>query len=70
VLGNGSFLGYRLIRGFSPDNFSGVTPDKMPNVAPTPALIMILAPGAFLCLGLILGFINWRRQCRTRRQSA
>ncbi|MBN1917738.1 MAG: electron transport complex subunit E [Verrucomicrobia bacterium] len=61
VLGNGSFLGYRLIPGFDPNNFSGVKPADMPNVPPTPALIMILAPGAFLCLGLILGFISWRR---------
>jgi electron transport complex protein RnfE len=29
-----------------------------------PALIMILPPGAFLTLGLILGWINWRRQRR------
>jgi electron transport complex protein RnfE len=70
VLGNGSFLGYRLVPGFSPDNFSGVKPPDMPHVAPTPALIMILAPGAFLCLGLILGFINWRRLRKARRQSA
>jgi electron transport complex protein RnfE len=70
VLGNGSFLGYRLVPGFGPDNFSGLTPADMPGVAPTPALIMILAPGAFLCLGLILGFISWRRLRKARRQSA
>jgi electron transport complex protein RnfE len=61
VLGSGTFYGYRLIRNFSPDNFTGVKPSDMPNVPPTPALIMTLASGAFLCLGLILGFINWRR---------
>jgi electron transport complex protein RnfE len=32
-----------------------------------PALIMILPPGAFLSLGLILGFINWRHARRARR---
>ena len=35
-----------------------------------PALIMILPPGAFLSLGLILGWINWRRLRRARRQSS
>jgi len=70
VLGNGTFFGYRLIPGFAPENFEGVAPSDMPHVAPTPALIMILAPGAFLCLGLILGFIGWRRLCKARRQSA
>ena len=35
-----------------------------------PALIMILPPGAFLSLGLILGIINWRHGRRARRASA
>ncbi len=35
-----------------------------------PALIMILPPGAFLSLGLILGFINLRRLRKARRQSS
>jgi len=33
-----------------------------------PALIMILPPGAFLSLGLMLGWINWRRSRRARRR--
>jgi electron transport complex protein RnfE len=61
VLGSGTFLGYRLIPGFSADNFGRIPEALIPSVRPTPALIMILAPGAFLTLGLILGFINWRR---------
>jgi Na+-translocating ferredoxin:NAD+ oxidoreductase RnfE subunit len=48
---------------------SSVTPADMPHVPPTPALIMILAPGGFLCLGLILGFISWRRLRKAPRQS-
>ncbi len=51
VLGNGTFLGYKLIPGFQP------------------ALIMILPPGAFLSLGIILGIINWRRVRRARRRT-
>lgn len=51
VLGNGTFLGYKLVPGFQP------------------ALIMILPPGAFLSLGIILGFINWRRVRRERGRS-
>ena len=34
-----------------------------------PALIMILPPGAFLSLGLMLGWINWRRMRRERRHA-
>jgi len=33
-----------------------------------PALIMILPPGAFLSLGLMLGWINWRRSRRAQRR--
>jgi electron transport complex protein RnfE len=61
VLGSGTFLGYRLVPGFNADNFGRIPKALIPSVRPTPALIMILAPGAFLTLGLILGFINWRR---------
>ena len=34
-----------------------------------PVLIMILSPGAFLTIGLIIGFLNWREAARKRHHS-
>ena len=32
-----------------------------------PAVIMILPPGAFITLGLLMGYFNWRRDKKTRQ---
>ncbi|MBI4007649.1 MAG: electron transport complex subunit RsxE, partial [Planctomycetes bacterium] len=33
-----------------------------------PASVMIMAPGAFLLMGLILGFLKWRKERKSRKR--
>lgn len=33
-----------------------------------PASVMIMAPGAFLVMGLILGYFNWRKERKSRKR--
>jgi electron transport complex protein RnfE len=54
VLGSGSIWGYPWV------------PTSWP-VRYVPASILVQAPGAFLVLGLLLGFINWFRGLRVSR---
>jgi electron transport complex protein RnfE len=50
VLGSGKFLGITITNYYSPA------------AKVQPAAAMIMAPGAFIVIALILGFINWRKQ--------
>lgn len=50
VLGSGTLLGIRITNLYSPDG------------AVLPAAVMIMAPGAFIVIALLIGVINWRKQ--------
>jgi electron transport complex protein RnfE len=50
VLGSGTFWDITITSQYSPTS------------AVKPAAVMIMAPGAFIVIALILGFRNWRRQ--------
>lgn len=50
VLGSGKFLGITITNHYSP------SADVRPMAA------MVMAPGAFVVIALILGFINWRKE--------
>ncbi len=55
VTGSGTFLGIRLSGSFSPEG------------AVAPASVMIMAPGAFVVIALIIGAIQWRRAAKLKR---
>jgi electron transport complex protein RnfE len=52
ILGSGTFLGITIAEWYSPAG------------AVQPASVMIMAPGAFFVIALIMGFIAWRRERR------
>lgn len=54
-LGSGTFLGIRITNYFTSEGIVA------------PASVMLMAPGAFVVIALIIGFINWRR-ARTLRK--
>lgn len=49
VLGSGKFWGITITSYYAPEGFI------------KPAAVMVMAPGAFVIIGLIMGFRNWRR---------
>ncbi|MFH1874501.1 MAG: electron transport complex subunit E [Pseudomonadota bacterium] len=50
VIGSGTFLNIRITDYYGP-------------IGPiAPAAVMIMAPGAFIVIALLIGFINWRKQ--------
>lgn len=55
LLGSGTFLGIRISGHFSADG------------PVAPASVMLMAPGAFIVIALILGFMNRRRARKLRR---
>ena len=55
ALGSGTFLGIRITGYFSPEGII------------SPASVMIMAPGAFVVIALIIGVLNWRRERRLRK---
>lgn len=57
VLGSGTFWGITIADRYSPSAHI------------EPAAVMIMAPGAFIVIALILGFLNWRRQRVLERAS-
>ena len=56
ITGSGKFWGITITEFYSP---SGPV---------EPAAVMVMAPGAFVIIGLIIGFRNWRRQRLLERQ--
>lgn len=50
LLGAGTFLNVRITNYFSPSGFI------------EPAAAMIMAPGAFVVIALIIAFLNWRKE--------
>lgn len=50
ILGSGTFWGITITRAYAPAAHV------------KPMAVMIMAPGAFVAIGLILGFLNWRKQ--------
>ena len=55
VLGAGTFLNIRITNFFAP------------NGTVEPAVVMIMAPGAFIVIALIIGFLNWRKERALRK---
>ena len=58
ILGSGTIWGYPWTPGWVRTSW---------HVSYEPAAILIQAPGAFLVLGLLLGFFNWLRDVRVAR---
>lgn len=55
VLGAGTFLNIKITNYFAP------------NAVLEPAAVMIMAPGAFIVIALIIGFLNWRKARALRK---
>ena len=54
VLGSGSFWGIRITSFYAPEAYV------------KPAVVMVMAPGAFIVIGLIMGWMNVRKARRQR----
>lgn len=50
LLGAGTFLNIRITNYFAPNGFV------------EPAAVMVMAPGAFVVIALIIAFLNWRKE--------
>jgi len=55
ILGNGSFLDIKITNFYSVDG------------AIHPAAVMVMAPGAFIVIALLIGYLNLRKQRATKR---
>jgi len=56
VTGSGKFWGITITSLYSPEG------------PVEPAAVMVMAPGAFIIIGIIMGYLNWRKARRLERQ--